>query len=147
MSWNPEQYREKREKVLGRKKQGLSFGSLSIITALVIITGMAWLGLPGVISYFQTRHLDDAIYRLENQSAWPKSLIPAIKEQKGVSGVSLDTHATRLVITFDRRQSGPKEFSNLFKRHDLDASLLNRVNHRQRMTTLAEEKEAEGETS
>ncbi|WDP86908.1 MAG: hypothetical protein HUN05_18730 [Desulfobacter sp.] len=31
MAWDPERYREKREKVLGIQKRGVSFGSLTAI--------------------------------------------------------------------------------------------------------------------
>ncbi len=146
MAWDPERYREKREKVLGIRKRGISFGSLTAIVSIVILLGMASLSVPGAISYIQTRHLDDAIYRLEGNAAWPKMLVAAVDQLKGVRQTSLDTHDTRLVVTFDRRHTSTEAFSTLFRKNDLQAALLNRVSHRQRMTTLKQEKEAEGET-
>ncbi len=41
MVWDPEKYREKREKVLGVRKRGVSFGSLTIIVSCVILLSMA----------------------------------------------------------------------------------------------------------
>lgn len=147
MTWDPEKYRDKREKVLGVRKRGLSFGTLTAIVSCVILLGTGLLAVPGAVSYIKTRHLDDAIYRLEGQTVWPGDLVAAVNKVHGVSATSLDTHGTRLVITFDRRHTGPDKFSTLFKRHDPKTALLNRVSHRQRMTTLAEEKEADGEAS
>lgn len=141
MAWDPERYREKREKVLGIRKRGISFGSLTAIVSVVILLGMASLSVPGAISYIQTRHLDDAIYRLEGNTAWPKVLVAAVQQLEGVRDTSLDTHDTRLVVTFDRRHASPEKFSTLFRKNDLTASLLNQVSHRQRMNTLKQEKE------
>lgn len=141
MAWDPERYREKREKVLGIRKRGISFGSLTAIVSVVILLGMASLSVPGAISYIQTRHLDDAIYRLEGHTAWPKMLVAAVQQLEGVRDTSLDTHDTRLVVTFDRRHAGPEKFSTLFRKNDVTASLLNQVSHRQRMNTLKQEKE------
>jgi hypothetical protein len=58
----------------------------------------------------------------------------------------LDTHDTRLVVTFDRRSIDPETIEALFARHGLDATLLNRESHRQRMVILESEKELENET-
>ena len=146
MAWDPETYRDKREKVLGIRKRGISFGSLSAIVSLVILLGFAFVSVPGAVSYIQTRHLDDAIYKMAGNTAWGGSLVAEIRQLDGVSIVAQDTHGTRLVVTFDRRTVGPDTFSALFKQKKLDAALLNRVSHRQRQTTLEAEKELERET-
>ncbi len=146
MAWNPETYREKREKVLGIRKRGISFGSLSAIVSLVILLGFAFVSVPGAVSYIQTRHLDDAIYKLAGNTAWEGSLVAEIRQLVGVSAAEQDTHGTRLVVTFDRRTVGPDAFSALFKQKNLETALLNRVSHRQRQTTLEAEKELERET-
>lgn len=143
MAWDPEKYREKREKVLGVRKRGLSFGTLTAIVACVILLGIGALSVPGAISYMQTRHLDDAIFRLENHRTWPGELVARVGQMEGVAATALDTHDTRLVVTYDRRRAKPDAFAALFKQEDLNAALLNRVSHRQRMATLAEEKEME----
>lgn len=146
MAWDPEKYREKREKVLGVRKRGMSFGSLTAVVSCVILLGMASLSVPGAVSYMKTRYLDDAIFKLENNQAWPNAMVAEVGRLEGVAGTSLDTHNTRLVVTFDRRHTTPAAFSTLFTKSDLKAALLNRVSHRQRITTLEAEKEAEGET-
>ncbi|MEX1302968.1 MAG: hypothetical protein AB1Z16_12470 [Desulfotignum sp.] len=146
MTWDPEKYREKREKVLGVKKRGLSFGTLTIVVSCIILSGMIFLILPGALSYLKTRHLDDAIFKMENHQPWPKTLVTQVAALPGVSGTSLDTHDTRLVVTFDRRSIDPEVIEALFTRHGLDATLLNRESHRQRMAILESEKEQENET-
>ncbi len=146
MAWDPEKYREKREKVLGIRKRGISFGSLSAMVSLVILLGFAFVSVPGAISYIQTRHLDDAIYKQVGNTAWEGSMVAQIRQIEGVSNVEQDTHGTRLVVTFDRRLTGPDAFETLFKKKNLEAALLNRISHRQRQTTLEAEKESERET-
>ena len=146
MAWDPEKYRDKREKVLGIKKRGISFGSLAALVSVVLLVGFASVSVPNAVSYLKTRHLDDAIYRLPGDGAWPGPVLARLREATGVASVSSDTHGSRLVITFDRRTADPNDFQTLFQRHDLSPTLLNRVNHRQHKTTMAAEKEAEGET-
>jgi len=146
MAWDPEIYREKREKVLGIRKKGISFGSLSAIVSLVILLGFAFVSVPGAVSYLSTRHLDDAIYKLAGNSVWEGVLVAQIRQMDGVRAAQQDTHGTRLVVTFDRRSTNPATFDSLFKQKNLDAALLNRVSHRQRQTTLESEKESERET-
>jgi hypothetical protein len=142
MVWDPETYREKREKVLGIRKRGLSFGSLSAIVSLVILLGFVFVSVPGAISYLSTRHLDDAIYKLAENRVWEGALVAQIRKMDGVRAADQDTHGTRLVVTFDRRSANPTTFDSLFKQKNLNAALLNRVSHRARQTTLAAEKES-----
>lgn len=146
MTWDPEKYREKRERVLGVKKRGLTFGTLTFAVSYIILAGLVFLFLPGPLSYLKTRHLDDAIFKMEHHQAWPRSLVTQVAALPGVSGTSLDTHDTRLVVTFDRRSIDPETIEALFARHGLDATLLNRESHRQRMVILESEKELENET-
>ncbi len=146
MTWDPETYREKREKVLGIRKRGISFGSLSAIVSMVILIGFAFVSVPGAVSYLSTRHLDDAIYKLAGNAAWEGGLVAELRQIDGVRAAEQDTHGTRLVVTFDRRTANPGTFDTLFKQKNLDAALLNRVSHRQRQSILASEKESERET-
>jgi len=147
MTWDPEKYREKREKVLGVRKRGIPFTVLIVLVSCALLGGMVSFGVPGAVSYLRTRHLDDAIFRLEGSRVWPNSLVVTLGQVEGVAAAALDTHNTRLVVTFDRRLVHPEIFVTLFGKYGLKSSLLNRVSHRQRMTTLEEEKEAEGEAS
>jgi hypothetical protein len=146
MAWDPEKYREKREKVLGIRKRGLSFGSLSAIVSIVILMGFAVVSVPGAVSYIQTRHLDDVIYKLAGNTAWEGALVAEIRQVDGVRSVSQDTQGTRLVVTFDRRSVGPDTFEALFRQKNLAAALLNQVGHHQHQTLLESEKETERET-
>ena len=143
MLYDPEKYRGKREKVLGLRKRGLSFGSIASIIAGVMIFGMSLVMVPRAVSYIATRNLDDAIYKLDKGMAFKEAIVLTIKSVKGVSFIEKDKHDTRLVITFDRREADLSDFTAVFSKNNLKATLLNRVNHRQRLSTLKEEEKFE----
>jgi hypothetical protein len=142
MVYDPEKYRDKREKVLGIKKRGLGFGTLASIVVGVIVLGLSFVAVPQAISYINTRNLDDAIYKLDS-TTFKDAIIKEIESIEGVAFISKDKHDTRLVITFDRRVVNTNIFSTVFNKNNLDATLLNRINHRQRQSTLKEEEEFE----
>jgi hypothetical protein len=141
MSYDPEKYRDKREKVLGIKKRGFGFGAISMMVSLVIIFGLSVVTIPQAISYMATRHLDDAIFKLESDPTWPKSLITDIKALEGVKTTKQDTVTTRLVVTFDRRMVKLSNITALFNQRKVIVTLLNQVNHRQHQNTLKKEEE------
>ncbi len=144
MTYNLEKYREKREKVLGVKKRGISFGALASIVSLVIILGMGVVVVPKSIAYFNTRHLDDAIYKLQSADVWPPDIITGLNDLIGVKEVIKDSHDTRLVVTFDKSVTDTKNFSAFFKQKEIKTTLLNRVSHTQRLKTLKKEAKFEG---
>jgi len=144
MAYDLEKYRGKREKVLGVKKRGVSFGTLAAIVSLVIILGMGVVVVPKSIAYFNTRHLDDAIYKLQNVETWPKEIILGLEEMAGVKGIETDTHSMRVVITFDKSITDTKEFNSYFKTREIEAILLNRVSRTHRLKTLKKEAKFEG---
>ncbi|MBW2655014.1 MAG: hypothetical protein JRC91_08820 [Deltaproteobacteria bacterium] len=141
MAYDPEKYREKREKVLGIRKKGLGFGTIAVIVSLVIIAGLSVVTVPQAISYMTTRHLDDAIFKLESESKWPESVITGINTIQGVKNTVTDKHDTRLIVTYDRRRVKLSNITTLFGQHNLNVALLNQVNHRQYQNTLKEEGE------
>jgi len=143
MLYDPEKYREKREKVLGIKKRGLSFSTVASIIAGLIIFGIGLVTVPTAVSYITTRNLDDVIYKLDKDMIWKDAVVIKIEAVKGVAFLKKDKHDTRLVITFDRREADLSDFTAVFSKNNLKATLLNRVNHRQRQTTLKEEEELE----
>ncbi len=144
MAYDPEKYREKREKVLGIRKRGMGFGTIAMVVSLVIIVGLSFVTVPQAISYMATRHLDDAIFKLESASKWPEGVITGIAAIDGVKNTLKDSHTTRLVVTFDRRKVKLSNINALFDKHNLNVTLLNKVNHRQHQNTLKkEEKELE----
>jgi len=143
MLYDPEKYREKREKVLGIKKRGLSFSTVASIIAGLIIFGIGFVTVPSAVSYITTRNLDDVIYKLDKDMIWKDAVVIKIEAVKGVAFLKKDKHDTRLVITFDRREADLSDFTAVFSKNNLKATLLNRVNHRQRQTTLKEEAELE----
>ena len=141
MAYDPEKYREKREKVLGIRKRGMGFGTIAMVVSLVIIVGLSFVTVPQAISYMATRHLDDAIFKLESESKWPEGAITGIAAIDGVKNTLKDSHTTRLVVTFDRRKVKISNINALFDQHNLNVTLLNQVNHRQHQNTLKNEEE------
>ncbi|MBW1898336.1 MAG: hypothetical protein JRI61_04665 [Deltaproteobacteria bacterium] len=143
MAYDLEKYREKREKVLGVKKRGISFSAIATIISICIIAGIGFAAVPRAVSYVMTRNFDDAIFKLENSKSWPSDLVTELPGIEGVDKAKTDKHGTRLVVTFDRTVTEPESFLTVFKQKGLKPTLLNRVNHRQRINTLKEEKELE----
>ncbi len=139
MPYDLEKYRVKREKVLGVRKRGLSFGSAAALVAAIIIIGLGAIGLPRAVDYFSTRNLDDAIYKLADTGAWSPEVVKEINGLHGVRTVVADNHDTRLVVTFDRNMTDTDNLQSVFNRDGLAAELLNRMSHRQRRTILKKE--------
>lgn len=143
MAYNLDKYRSKREKVLGIRRRRLSAGVLSVTAAVLILCTVGAGAVRQSVAYFQTRHLDDAIYKLVNPIDGSVQAAEAVGRTPGVRGVVIDTHGSRLVITFDRTALDLPRIETLLEQHGLEFVLLNRVDHRQRRATL--EKEAESE--
>jgi hypothetical protein len=144
MAYNLEKYRDKREKVLGVKKRGISFGALASIVSLVIILGIGVVVVPKSIAYFNTRHLDDAIYKLQGTDTWPQEVITGLNDLNGVREVVADSHDTRIVVTFDKSVTETKDFAAFFKQKEVKTILLNRVSHTQLLKTLKNHANFEG---
>jgi len=140
MDYDQEKYREKREKVLGAKKRrGLNFSTISTIVSIAIILGLSIIVVPRTVNYVVTRNLDDVVYKLETQEKWPNEVLVHVSGIKGVEETVVDKNGTRLVITFDRSAVETDSFASVFRNQKLEAILLNRMNHRQRVTNLKEE--------
>jgi copper chaperone CopZ len=139
MAYNFDKYREKREKVLGVKKRGVSFGTLATIVSLVIILGLGIVVVPKSIAYFNTRHLDDAIYKLQDVATWSTEVITGIQELAGVKSVETDTNNSRIVITFDKSVTGTADINAFFKQQNIQTVLLNQVGHADRQKILEKE--------
>ena len=139
MAYNFEKYRDKREKVLGVKKRGVSFGTLATIVSLMIILGLGTVVVPKSIAYFNTRHLDDAIYKLQDAESWPQETISSIQELAGVKNIETDANSSRLVITFDKSITGTTDINAFFKQKDIPTVLLNQVSHADRQKILEKE--------
>ncbi|MGV1099831.1 hypothetical protein ACUUL3_10550 [Thiovibrio sp. JS02] len=142
MGYDLEKYREKRERVLGVRKRGMGFGAVAAMVALTILVGLSVVVIPKSIAFFTSRHLEDAIFKLEGEGGWQDSLLAELKTQEGIRGVEKDARGTRLVITYDHAATGAAKFSAFFARKGIAAVLLNQVSHSQRLHTM--EKEAEG---
>ena len=144
MAYDFEKYRDKREKVLGVRKRGLSFGAVAALVAAVIVLGLGGVAVPKTVAYFTTRNLDDAIYKLADSTAWDQKIVKKIDDLAGVRKAVTDNHDMRLVVTFNRHETGPEKFKAVFRKDGVEAELLNRMGYRQRMSIL--KKEAEFET-
>jgi hypothetical protein len=139
MAYDIEKYRDKREKVLGVKKRGVSFGTLAAIVSMVIIFGLGVVVVPKSIAYFNTRHLDDAIYKLQNADTWNPEVITGIQDLAGVKSVETDNNSSRIVITFNKSITGTPDINAFFKQKDIQTVLLNQVNHADRQKILEKE--------
>ena len=143
MAYDLEKYRDKREKVLGVKKKGISFGVWAATVSAIIIVGLISMVAPKSIAYFSTRNLDDVIYKLSGVQRWPQEIIHTITTLDGVKLAISDKDGARLVVTFDRLITDAESISTFFKENGYQAVLLNRVSHRQRIQTEQEEAELE----
>jgi hypothetical protein len=143
MAYDLEKYRDKREKVLGVKKKGISFGVWAATVSAIIIVGLVSMIAPKSIAYFTTRNLDDVIYKLSGDQIWPQDVIRAIATLNGVKLAISDKDGARLVVTFDRSITDTQSMSTFFEENGYRAVLLNRVSHRQRIQTEREEADLE----
>jgi len=143
MAYDFEKYREKREKVLGVRSRGLSFGALSAIVAAVIVVGLGIIAVPRTVAYFSTRNLDDAIYKLADSGEWDARIVAELRSMGGVTKAETDNHDTRLVVTFNRHHLAPEKLEVFFETQGVSADLLNRMDHRQRQSVLKKEAEFE----
>ncbi len=139
MGYDPDKYREKREKVLGIKKRGIGFGTLAGGVAIIIIAGLSVVTVPQAISYMSNRHLDDAIFKLDSQA--PNVVLENIAVAEGVKAVKKNKAGLRLVVTFDRRKINLSSIRTRFEHHDVPVTLLNQVNHLQHMAVMKKEEE------
>jgi hypothetical protein len=133
MAYNPEKYREKREKVLGVRKRGISFGIVAVIVAGTILVGFGTVIIPKSIAWWNGRNLEDAIYKLKDGGPWPGEIVSIAGIQPGVKKAMTDKNGTRLVITFDRTVFDARKLTPLFEKKGLNTVLLNRIDHSQHM--------------
>ncbi len=141
MAYDPEKYREKREKVLGIKKRGIGFRTLAMIVSVLVVAGLGVVTVPRAVSYMAIRNLDDAVFKLESGSSWPKTAISELSAMEGVKQIVQDKNGSRLVVTYDHRKVKTDAVIEGFVRQDLRVILLNEVNHRRHRTTMKHEEE------
>lgn len=129
MTYNADTYREKREKVLGVRKRGLSFGVAAVVVSLIIIVGLGAVALPKALTWLQTRHLDDAIYKRRDGHPWPPDVGESLRALPGVRNAVADKKGTRLVVTFDRRVMDAGRITAHLSSLKLEPDLLNQTPH------------------
>jgi hypothetical protein len=133
MPYNPQTHREKREKVLGVRKRGISLGVLAVVVSSLILIGFGAVVIPKSIAWWNDRNLEDAIFKLKEGGPWPAAVVAAAGRQTGVKKTVTDKGGTRLVITFDRTVFDARKITPLFEKNGLNAVLLNRIDHSQHM--------------
>lgn len=143
MPYDLEKYRDKREKVLGVRRKGLRFGVWASLVAAVFILSLGSLVVPKSIAYLATRNLDDAIFKLRGDSVWPPDTIVNMMALEGVKVAFMDKGGARMVVTFDRSATDTADIMAAFREKGANVVMLNRVNHRQRVSTEKEEAEFE----
>lgn len=143
MAYNMEKYRDKREKVLGIKKRGIGLGTFALLISAGILVGLSLVVIPKSIAYLRDRALDDAIYRIGKNLNWPEESIDRLRDQPGVKMVMTDEDDKRIVVTFNRTRTDTDRLSSFFSQENLQTILLNKVNHRQRLHSMDEEKRFE----
>jgi len=134
-----EKYRDKREKVLGVKKRGLSFSTIACIVSFLIILGAGFVAVPEVVSYVTTKNMDDAIYKLDGSAKWPEETVASLLKEEGVKQAEITNHGMRLVMTFNRNSYSLDSFESYMREKGLTPVLLNRMDHKRRLEVLKEE--------
>jgi hypothetical protein len=126
VTWNPERYREKRERVLaGNQKQGSGLVKGLLMAVMGVVALGLTLGAPAVWESISFRHLDDVILRVD-AAAHTASLLPA---GEGILRVAEDHGGSRLVVTFDRRETSAKRIVASLRASGVDCFLLNTMPH------------------
>lgn len=139
MSYDYEKYRVKREKVLGVRKRGLSFGTITTIVSLCIIVGLGSLIIPKSIAFLSSRNLDDAIYKTMDGEDWPQGVVQELSGFHGIKNVVVDEDGKRIVVTFDRSMQDTKKIALFFKTKGVSTMLLNTLSHSNRQAVLEKE--------
>ena len=141
MAYDLEKYRDKREKVLGVKKRGISFGTLALIVSMTIVVGLGLVVIPKSIAYFHARHLEDAIYKVQGETVVPHEFVVELRNLAGVQEVVDETSAHRVVVTYNKSETDTAKILAFFRQNDLPVVLLNKLSHTQRMQTMKKEAE------
>lgn len=139
MTYNLEQYRDKRGKVLGVQRRALSFGRASAFFATGILLLVGIVVVPQMVTFLYQRNLDDVIYRLKDNNSMSSALLESIKEIPGVVKVIKDEKKQRLILTFNRTQTKPEGITGMLKQQKIDVIQLNVIDHRQHLATLKKE--------
>ncbi|MEE9913960.1 MAG: hypothetical protein K4571_19795 [Deltaproteobacteria bacterium] len=139
MEYNPDKYKEKREKVLGVRKRGISMGLLAIIVSGLILAGFGVVVIPKSVAWWNGRNLEDAIFKLKDGGPWPGEIVAMAGREPGVRKTMTDKNGTRLVITFDRTLVDIRRIAPLFEKKGLRVILLNRMDHSQHMRGMGKD--------
>lgn len=144
MAYDFEKFREKRERVLGVKKRGVGFGVVATAVSLVILLGLGMVVIPRSIAFLQNRQLEDAIYKVSGNHGDVQQVVAELEKQDGVREVVVDSHGSRVVVTFNKEVLDTAKISAFLLKQGAHAVLLNEVGHSQRMHTMKKEAAATG---
>lgn len=126
MTWNPERYREKRERVLaGNRRKGSRLMKGMLMAGVAVMVMGLWVVAPGAWETFSSRHLDDVIIKVAGKG----ELGPLVEDHSGVKSVFVDQKDRRLVVTFDRRKTAASRIAEALKDRGMNVIVLNTVSH------------------
>ncbi|MFC1884786.1 hypothetical protein ACFL2O_08440 [Thermodesulfobacteriota bacterium] len=142
MPYDLEKYRNKREKVLGKKKRSIKFGTVLAILSVIIVLGFGLTVIPKSVAYFTTRHLDDVILKVEDKP-FPHEVFRGIMALEGVEDIVIEKNRARVIITLDRTELDHQKLSTYLEEKGVKTILLKKMSHQQRMKVMKKEKEFE----
>lgn len=134
-----DKYCVKREKVMGVRRRGISFGIIATLVSCAILLGIGGLVLPKAVAYFSDRNLADAIYKLPETGSLPEPSQGAVASMHGVINVKTETDNRRVIVTFDTSLTSVEKITGQFVEDRLAVVLLNNVGHSERRNILARE--------
>ena len=143
MVYDPEKFRDKRERVLGVKKRKPILGIFVVlfVSAIFVTTGITV--IPQVTDYLRYRHLDDAIIKPAAGLDWSTKHSESLHSHAGVVQISYEEHSDRLVVTYNRNMTNSEDIMRSIAERGFEANLLNVVGHAERMKIVREEQEFE----
>jgi len=143
MQYDIEKYRDKRERVLGKKRRGIKFGTVLTIVSIIIVMGFGFALIPRTVAYFITRNFDDAVYKIEGRAPSLQEFSNLLMALNGIKDIASEKDNARVIITFDRTELDIRRLTNYLEEKGVNLILLNRVSHRQRLKINQKEKKFE----
>ena len=122
----------------------MGFGVVATAVSLVILLGLGMVVIPRSIAFLQNRQLEDAIYKVSGNHGDVQQVVAELEKQDGVREVVVDSHGSRVVVTFNKEVLDTAKISAFLLKQGAHAVLLNEVGHSQRMHTMKKEAAATG---
>jgi len=143
MSYDLGKYRDKRERVLGVKKRGVSFSVIVVIFMMMIFAGTGFVIIPQAITSIKNRNLDDAIIKPLPGFTWSDRKKQQLSSVPGIVNIKQESQSGRVIITFNRAKTNADTIMLAWSQDGSSADLLNVVGHSERMKIMKKEQEFE----